>query len=168
MRVHGPAVLRIMPAHGALHVHVMPMRHVNPRLAVEIQSPQQYQHPIKDHRSEHRRERQVHRPQHLVEKFKHAPSFHPWEAGLKTTLTMLVAQSSRHYKNTKCLAALLENDGAFVTGELFFYRKLSGFQDELLRFTGLCSRRIELHHELQAMPPAETETSSSQFVGYLG
>ena len=42
---------------------------------------------------------------------------------------MSVALSSRFYKNTNCLGALLENAGLFVTAS--FYPSLSGNQVEL-------------------------------------
>jgi hypothetical protein len=88
---------------------------VERRFAVEIERSKHNEQPVKRNDSHERSEREVHRPQHLVKEIKHASSFHPLGKGLKTSLTMLVAQSSRHYKNTNCLVALLENDGTFVT-----------------------------------------------------
>lgn len=63
---------------------------------------------------------------------------------MNTRLAMSVAQSSRDYKNTKCLAALLENDEAFVTASypstptpaLFKGQVLSGLAAVVMILTG--------------------------------
>jgi hypothetical protein len=96
-------------------IDIVAVSHIERGLAIEIERAKQDEQPIESDHPQQRSEGKVYGPQDFIEKFKHAASLPSLEKRLKPVLAMLVAQSSRHYKNTNCLAALLENDGAFVT-----------------------------------------------------